>query len=268
MKSKLLLTLGILTFFSSCSGSDENATITEAGLGSISLKNTSSNVAFDSEEIRRGKESSLAKRNEYRSNESESANNFLAGEEFKDLLSHYEHEKRKEWQRPDAVVSFLGNIENKIVMDLGAGSGYFAFRLHEAGAHIVAAEIDDRFLQYLEERRNALEISEYEFDLRKVFFDDPLLKRDELDMFFTVNTYHHLERRVDYLKKVIRGIKPGGRLVVVDFKKNMSPHGPPANVRLDCKNAVVEVQEAGFSQIHVDTNILPEQYILMAVKPL
>lgn len=197
----------------------------------------------------------------------QAANDMMAQSEFEELLAHFESDERASWQKPDSVVALLGDIENKVVVDLGAGSGYFAFRLLEAGAHVIAAEVDDRFIKYLSDKRDSMEISDLEFDVRKVFFDDPLLNNNEADVFFTVDTYHHIERRVDYLKKVFKGMRTGGKLVVVDFKKEASPHGPPKSIRLHPDIAVREAKQAGFAMVEVDTNTLPEQYILQATKP-
>lgn len=267
MKNTLLITLGILVILSSCAGSEqEEGDSVEAGFNLRPGEITQPIHVEESEEGEIEEELNEDSHHHHHGNPN-AANEMLAGEEFVKLLSHYESEEREEWQKPDEVVAMLGEIEDKIVMDLGAGSGYFAFRLQQAGAHVIAAEVDDRFIQYLEEKRDSLEIPEQELDVRKVFFDDPLLNDDEVDVFFTVDTYHHIEDRIDYLKKVFKGVKPGGQLVVVDFKKEMSPHGPPANIRLHHQYSIDEVQKAGFSEVRVDTSILPEQYVLLALKP-
>jgi len=196
------------------------------------------------------------------------ANDMMAQSEFEELLSFFESEDRASWQKPDSIVALLGDIENKVVMDLGAGSGYFAFRLLEAGAHVIAAEVDDRFINYLTDKRDSMVVSDLEFEIRKVFFDDPLLTKDEADVFFTVDTYHHIERRVEYLKKVFKGMKGGGKLVIVDFKKKTSPHGPPLGIRLHPDVTIKEVLKAGFVTPAIDSTTLPEQYILQAIKPV
>ncbi len=267
MKNTLLLTLGILVILSSCSSSDQDTVSSEAGFSLSPAEINSPGTISETTELEIQEEDAEVDHEGHHHGDLSAANEMLAGEEFKDLLSHYEDEERQEWQKPDEVISLLGDIENKIIMDLGAGSGYFAFRLQEVGAHVIAAEVDDRFVHYLKEKRDSLEISELEFDVRKVFFDDPLLNKEEVDVFFTVDTYHHIERRVDYLKKVFEGVKPGGQLIVVDFKKKMSPHGPPTKIRLDYQHAVSEAQQAGFSEVKVDTSVLPEQYVLLASKP-
>lgn len=45
------------------------------------------------------------------------------------------------------MLAYLGNLEGKKVVDIGAGSGYFSFRLAAAGAAVIAADVNDEFQQ-------------------------------------------------------------------------------------------------------------------------
>ncbi len=269
MKNFLLLTLGISFFLVSCSegadGSDSSGSV-EAG---FSLRPSGGGEAEEEEAdspIEDEVSDTLGRTGGHHHHSQNHANQLLEQTEIQDLIAHYESPDRVLWQKPDELLKQLGDIENKVVMDLGAGSGYFAFRLQEAGAHVIAAEVDDRLIGFLQGKRDSMEISPVEFDVRKVFFDDPLVAKDELDLFFTVDTYHHIDRREDYLKKVYHGVKPGGKMVIVDFKNKTTPHGPPVNIRLHHTIAQREIAAAGFSNITVDTVSLPEQYILIAEK--
>ena len=59
-------------------------------------------------------------------------------------------------------------------------------------------------------------------------FNSPQLDSAEVDAVIVVDTYHHIENRYDYFRDVWRGMKAGGQLMVVDFKKKKDhPHGPP-----------------------------------------
>ena len=263
MKNLLLLTLGITFFLVACSEAEQENNSIEAGFN-LRPGSMDEGPAASEEAVEENTEPEH--HGHHHHNGPQEANDMLEQTELNDLISHFESPDRVEWQKPDEIVEMLGEIENKVVMDLGAGSGYFAFRLQEAGAHVIAAEVDDRLIGYLNHKRDSLEIPAMEFDVRKVFFDDPLLGREEVDVFFTVDTYHHIDRRDEYLQKVLQGIRPGGKLVIVDFKKGATPHGPPVNIRLHHTHTEAEVAEAGFSNIAVDTSLLPEQYILIAEK--
>lgn len=194
------------------------------------------------------------------------ANEMMNHHGFDDLVGFMESPERIKWQRPDEVIASLGDLNGKKVMDLGAGTGYFAFRLKNAGADVVAAEVDERFLHFLEHKRDSLEIPQHEFEVRRVFYDDPLLNQSELDVFFTVDTYHHIEHRDKYLKKVFEGLKQGGSIVVVDFKKMDTPHGPPAKIRVEAEKIMAELAKAGFDSVRVDADLLPEQNVIYGLR--
>jgi hypothetical protein len=83
-------------------------------------------------------------------------------------------------------------------------------------------------------------------------------------MVFIVNTYHHIENRVDYFSKVKKGIKPDGELVVIDFFKKEIPVGPPVNHKVDLETVKKELKAAGFTQLDVNIDILKYQFILRA----
>ena len=97
-------------------------------------------------------------------------------------------------------------------------------------------------------------------------FGNPLLKDNEVDHAIIVNTYHHLDNRVEYFTKVYKGLKKGGKLMVVDFKKERTPNGPPKRHRLSADKAISELSKAGFSNFSVDKDLLVDQYVLIVEK--
>ena len=95
------------------------------------------------------------------------------------------------------------------MVDLGAGSGYFTVRLAALGAHVIAEDIDQRFLDYID-KRAAKEKKSSLISTRLGAKDDPHLPPDTADSVLIVGAYH-LENRVVYLKHVAEAIRPGGR---------------------------------------------------------
>jgi len=84
------------------------------------------------------------------------SNLFMNKRSFENLVQNFENEEREEWQKPEEVIALLGDIEGKTIMDIGAGTGYFAFRMSAKGAKVIAADVDDRFINYVEEKRDSL----------------------------------------------------------------------------------------------------------------
>jgi len=187
---------------------------------------------------------------------------------FQKLVEKYEDPERAEWQNPELVIDQLGKLEGKTIADIGAGSGYFTFRLAEKGATVIAIDIDDRFLEHIETRKIELNsaISPSKITTRLSKEDDPLLKKDEVDLALIVNTYHFIENRTAYLEKVSAGLKPNGTIVIVDYEATETPVGPPESYKVSSEKVVEEMQKAGLNILEVDTKSLNYQYIIKANK--
>jgi 2-polyprenyl-3-methyl-5-hydroxy-6-metoxy-1,4-benzoquinol methylase len=151
------------------------------------------------------------------------------------------------------------------VMDLGCGTGYFSFRMADSGANVIAADVDERFIAYVDSVRNARGVSKKLLQTRKVPADNPMLSKREVDIVFMVNTYHHLQDRVNYLKKVKAGLKSSGFIIIIDFFKKDLPVGPANAQKLSADEVTRDLKLAGFSQFKTDDKTLPYQYIVFAL---
>jgi 2-polyprenyl-3-methyl-5-hydroxy-6-metoxy-1,4-benzoquinol methylase len=191
------------------------------------------------------------------------ANQYMHRAEFNELAKHFEDPGRRVWQKPDEVIAGLGRLTGKTVADIGAGTGYFAFPIAKKGAHVIAIEIDQRFLDYIAHRKQSQK-TKGTIETRLTQPDTPGLKPDEADIVLIVDTFHHIEQRPSYLKKVKKGLRRGGSLVIVDFKKEATPVGPPPELRVAAKEVEVELRAAGFAIDSVDNATLPYQYIIRA----
>lgn len=183
--------------------------------------------------------------------------------EFKKLTERFEKPEREAWQKPAAVLDLLGDLQDKTVADIGAGTGYFSARFARAGARVIALDVDDRFLDYMRARKERDQPGEME--IRKTGYDRPELEAGEADLIFLSNVYHHIENRRAYFEAARAGLKPDGRLVVVDFRKaGEYPVGPPPGHRVSHEQAQTELEAAGFGSFEIDDSLLPYQYILIA----
>lgn len=192
-----------------------------------------------------------------------SANEYMHHSSVDQLVKNFESPERDAYQQPDKVMEYLGDLEGKRVMDIGAGSGYFSVKLAEKGAKVIAADVDDEFLQYLRQRITDHNLKNIE--LRKIPYDSPSLKDGEVDMVLIVNTYHHIENRSDYFAKVKKGLTSNGELVVIDFFKSEGvPVGPPMEHKLSIDQVVAELKKAGFTSFEVLVDLLPYQYVIKA----
>ncbi len=191
------------------------------------------------------------------------ANHHMNQRPFEELVAHFEDPARDEWQKPEAVLAVLGDLQDKTVMDIGSGTGYFSFRMARAGARVICADVDERFLDYIAQKVDQTEQwAGSRIETRKVPFDSPALAAHEVDIVLIVDTYHHIEDRISYFKSVRQGLKPGGKLVVIDFFKEEAPVGPPVKMKMSEEQVASELHKAGFQSIDIDVETLPYQYII------
>ncbi len=172
--------------------------------------------------------------------------------------------ERDRWQKPQLLLDRFGPYEGKIIADIGAGYGYFALRLAQRGAHVIAIDIDSAALDSLQTLWQSLHTQHGHLTIRQTTPTDPALAAQEADQIWIVNTYHHFPNRIAYMKKVHSGLKPDGKLILIDFKIDTLPIGPPPHIKIPHHQVVEELRQAGFAILDVDVQTLPYQYIITA----
>ena len=128
-----------------------------------------------------------------------------------------EWEKRDSWQRPGEVMDTLGIRRGSAVADVGAGDGYFSFHLASrvgAQGKVYAEDISDSKVEKIRERAKKEGLSQIETILGTG--DDPGLPKETLDAILIVLTYHEMQNYEAMLREMIRALKPGGLLAVID----------------------------------------------------
>ncbi len=191
------------------------------------------------------------------------ANEHMHKSSFEELVERFDEPEREAWQKPDEVIAKMGDLSYRTVAEIGAGSGYFTLRIAKQAKHTIAIDIDQRFLDLIEERKKELP-DPSKLETRLCTEDDPNLNLDEADLVLLVNTYHHIENRTAYFRKVRDVMKKAGTLSIVDFKAGEHPVGPPHEIKLSGDQVVEELKKAGFRNISLDKTTLDYQYIIFA----
>ncbi|MEY4135126.1 MAG: class I SAM-dependent methyltransferase [Saprospiraceae bacterium] len=184
------------------------------------------------------------------------------------LEEDYLHTNRVIWQKPEVVIDLLGDIGDKTIADIGAGSGFFALRLAPLSKKVIAIDIEPRFVHYLDSIRQvelAPEVAQ-RLEPRLAEPKDAHLQPEEADIVLIVNTYMYIEHRVAYLRKLAKGIRPDGKVLIIDFKKKRSSLGPKLEIRVPQFQVEEELESAGFQILQSNDTALDYQYIILAVK--
>jgi SAM-dependent methyltransferase len=174
----------------------------------------------------------------------------------------FDNPERDAWQKPAEVVLFLKLDEGDVVADLGAGTGYFMPYLATAVGNegkLLAVDIEPGMVDHLAERAAAQGAANVKAVLADP--DDPKLPAGGVDVVLVVDTWHHIDSRLDYLAKLTQALRPGGSVVVVDFHEGELPVGPPPGHKLSRDAVVAEFEKAGWA-LDRESEALPYQYVL------
>lgn len=171
----------------------------------------------------------------------------------------FDDPERDKWQLPAKVVESLKVKANDVVADIGAGTGYFSFRIAKAQplSRVYAADVEQDMLTFLAEeakKQNCANVVPFKIKTAK-----PELP-EKPNLVLIVDTFHHIDDRVQYFKDLKSSLAPDCRLVIIDFT-DKSPVGPPKDHRIDKGEVIAELKESGFA-LSAEQNILPYQYYL------
>lgn len=170
-----------------------------------------------------------------------------------------ESPQREQWQQPDRVVAALGLQQGDVVADVGAGSGYFTFRLAKvvgSGGKVYAVDIQEEMLAYIRAKMqktgitNIVPVSSAPID--------PMLPAASCNSILLVNTYHELVDPVALMKNLRQALKPGGTIAILNWNESVTRK--KLYVPMDL--VVEQMKLAGF-RLSKSHDFLERQYFLV-----
>jgi ubiquinone/menaquinone biosynthesis C-methylase UbiE len=179
----------------------------------------------------------------------------------------YEGVGRDEWQQPARVVETLALRPGDQVADLGAGGGYFTFRLAEAvgpTGRVYAVDVDPGMTQHLAGRARELGVANVEAVLAAE--DDPRLPDGALNLVFTCNTYHHLADRTAYFARLQRDLAPEGRVAVIEHAGKGLISGLFGH-HTSAETIRSEMEAAGYRLVDAPGFLEKQHFLIFSAKP-
>ena len=197
----------------------------------------------------------------------------LSGRRFAPVMGYQgaewlERTERDEEEAPDVALRVLNIPKGASVADIGAGSGYMTVRLAARvgpTGRVFANDVQPQMLELLARRLAGKRIANV--TMVQGTADDPKLPPSSVDLELMVDVYHELSQPQAMLRHLREALKPGGRLVLLEYRKEDPTIPIRPEHKMSVAEAKLEVEAEGFTLSKVDES-LPRQHILIfTVKP-
>lgn len=182
----------------------------------------------------------------------------------------FEGESREVYRARLDVVAALGLQPGMTVADIGSGTGLFVAYFSKAvgpKGRVLAVDIVPKFVAHIDARAKAAGLTNVSARLGEQA--DVKLEAGSVDLMFVCDTYHHFEDVNAILASIKRALKPGGRLIVVDYHKKKGVSRPFIfkHVRAPMETFAAEIRAAGFEPLPApETPFLVENYLIVFKK--
>lgn len=145
--------------------------------------------------------------------------------------------------------------------EIGAGTAFFsvAFFKQYKPKTLFACDISSTMLSWIEENITP----EYPA-ITPVLCQESLipLSEESVDFVFMISLHHELEQPEQTLTESFRILKPGGKILIVDWKQEDMAEGPPAKIRCSTSEVQTQIEDAGFTCSHISNDLKNHFYII------
>jgi ubiquinone/menaquinone biosynthesis C-methylase UbiE len=193
------------------------------------------------------------------------------GREIAQVMSHgdadwLERPNRENEEAPVKAIEMMGLKPTDVVADIGAGTGYFSFRIarNVPQGKVLAEDIDADMIKDLRSTIATNKVTNVEVVLGTT--SDPHLPANGVDVVLMVDAYHEFDHPREMMEAVVRSLKPGGRVIDLEYRAEdpqvmIKPHHKMTEAQ-----AKKEMQAVGL--VHLKTlHDLPQQHFLIFQKP-
>ncbi|MGD8275056.1 MAG: class I SAM-dependent methyltransferase [Thiohalocapsa sp.] len=193
------------------------------------------------------------------------------GREISQVMGHrgarwLERASRVREELPNRVVAAMDLAADAEVADIGAGTGYFAFRLAEQvpSGRVLAVDIQPEMLAIMRERMDERGVDNVDLVLGRE--DDPELRSNSIDAALMVDAYHEFAYPREMMEAIVAALRPGGRVFLVEYR------GEDPRIPIKPLHKMTEAQArremAAVGLTHVKTqSFLPSQHFMVFEKP-
>ena len=196
---------------------------------------------------------------------------YYMGREIAKIMGHQamgwlERESRQREEKPDLTVENLDLEADDVVADIGAGSGYFSFRMAQQvpKGKVYAVDIQPEMLSAIASRQKDRQVENIETVLGAE--DNPKLPPESIDLAFMVDAYHEFAYPREMMEGIVEALKPGGRVVLLEYRKENPMIMIKPLHKMTQKQVKKELKAVGLKWDKTK-QFLPEQHFLVFSKP-
>jgi SAM-dependent methyltransferase len=195
---------------------------------------------------------------------------FYLGREIAKVMGHtealwLERPSREITEQPQQVIDALNLKPTDIVADIGAGTGYFSFRIASLvpQGKVLAVDIQPEMINILNFLKAENKISNVEPVLANI--DNPNLPSESIDLALMVDAYHEFEYPREVMEGIVLALKPGGRVVLVEYRGE-NPLIPIKSIHKMKQSQVRKEMKAVGLQWRETKKFLPQQHLMIFEK--
>lgn len=192
------------------------------------------------------------------------------GREISHVMGHLgaswlERPERETEEQPQLIIENLGLKTDHVIADIGAGTGYFSFRMsnYVPEGEVIAVDIQPEMLAKIEQKKQVTGVE----NIRTVLGTEksPALDSAHVDVVLIVDVYHEMAYPYEMMQGIVRAMKSGGRLFLVEYRGE-DPTVPikPLHKMTEAQ-ARAEMKAAGLSFVS-NLDFLPRQHVLVFEK--
>ena len=196
---------------------------------------------------------------------------FYLGREISHVMgaggaSWLERAEREKEEGTALVLKKLPITSTSVVADIGAGTGYYSFRIAKLvpQGKVYAVELQDELIGYL--NREALTKSTKNVSVVKGSGQSPNLPDTSIDLAIMVDVYHELAYPHEMMQNIFKALKPGGKLLLLEYKLEDTSIPIKELHKMSVKQVDKEMKMNGFKKSSYNGD-LPIQHYLLYQKP-
>lgn len=192
------------------------------------------------------------------------------GREIAQVMGHpgigwLERTDREKEEAPSKAIALLDLAPDAIIADIGAGSGYYSFRISPLvpKGKVIAVDIQIEMLDYLKTEAAKRQITNVEPHLGKI--DSINLPENSIDAVLFVDAYHEFSHPAEMLKSIHTALKPGGKIYLLEFRGEDYRVPIKPLHKMTAEQAIKEFEALGFTFVENKPD-LPWQHFLVFKK--